>query len=948
MQQNGVDVEDFAESAFNQGSRSMSDSFVVTDADQLEDFDAGESNVFSRTRAMKLNPHKSFNVGTPSRRKTKLPEDHFESDANNDFDFGEADFDPFNNEEEKDSMALSSHLQSRKLREEKTSSTTEEMSLDSSSLRDDDGKAHFAGAFTVTSRGRSSNVRSRSRGRARSQSMKRTGSFHSRGSTNDPTLRRSISRVKIRTKDGDAIDHEKAKELIQQHLAKKRHDAEKREKSPTKEDEDAGEEPAPLVASIFDKKISSDKVITAEDGSDSDDSSTTSSSSSSSETSSSSGSGEWTMGSSESDSDNDDESVEGVTSRPKLKEEPQNTGTATDGHEESGAIFPTSSVDRRKPPSPRKTKETSTGLLSTDAWMGTDTTELEKANPRERHSSKERPRRRHGDSTEEKRRHPEDERRRRSRHDSKDGRPPSRFRGDGKERRAPSRHRSHDGEYRYPSRHSDPSFSSERRASADGDRRRAPSRHHSDDGVRRLERQGSYDEKRIAPNSRRKSHTEDHRDSSRYRRDEADQSYRSERRVGRSRSERPYEADRRRGRSHDGEYKTNRMGGDDTQRDPSRHNERRKRQQPRESSRGRGEERDRERVNGTTRGESHSDGRSGGRRERSRDAEAGHRERLRESGTGSHEAESMRPVGRQRPESHDHRSSYRRKSKSQDDSDEKYVMAERERSSRVRNGQNEAGSVERTHREATYSDDKRGQHHSSRERDGRRSRTDHFGDRDRDRSRRERHYEGDRRGRSRDGERERDGVRGANSHRERSREDGHRRRQVQGRERHRESSRDGAIERDRERGSDVHRRGERQKSRDTETERDRLQGKSSDDRQKPLDGRSHSSERRPEHRHIGRSSGRQRGEGQAESPQLERAKEKPLIPATNSTSGSSIQFYKYEELRGKSIPSGVDRENKQNHLLPKDFPKVFGCSKDEFALMPRWKQQKMKRDAGLF
>ena len=49
-----------------------------------------------------------------------------------------------------------------------------------------------------------------------------------------------------------------------------------------------------------------------------------------------------------------------------------------------------------------------------------------------------------------------------------------------------------------------------------------------------------------------------------------------------------------------------------------------------------------------------------------------------------------------------------------------------------------------------------------------------------------------------------------------------------------------------------------------------------------------------------------------------------------------------------SAPSGVKVHEKERHLLENEFEAVFGVGRTTFAAMPKWRQQRHKRDASLF
>ncbi|NXX83103.1 VILI protein, partial [Urocolius indicus] len=50
----------------------------------------------------------------------------------------------------------------------------------------------------------------------------------------------------------------------------------------------------------------------------------------------------------------------------------------------------------------------------------------------------------------------------------------------------------------------------------------------------------------------------------------------------------------------------------------------------------------------------------------------------------------------------------------------------------------------------------------------------------------------------------------------------------------------------------------------------------------------------------------------------------------------------------EDLPRGVDPSRKECHLSDQDFQAVFGMTRSEFGKLPLWKQQKLKKDKGLF
>ncbi|NWX33811.1 VILI protein, partial [Notiomystis cincta] len=50
----------------------------------------------------------------------------------------------------------------------------------------------------------------------------------------------------------------------------------------------------------------------------------------------------------------------------------------------------------------------------------------------------------------------------------------------------------------------------------------------------------------------------------------------------------------------------------------------------------------------------------------------------------------------------------------------------------------------------------------------------------------------------------------------------------------------------------------------------------------------------------------------------------------------------------EDLPRGVDPSRKENHLSDEDFQAAFGMNRSAFSSLPLWKQQKLKKDTGLF
>lgn len=58
--------------------------------------------------------------------------------------------------------------------------------------------------------------------------------------------------------------------------------------------------------------------------------------------------------------------------------------------------------------------------------------------------------------------------------------------------------------------------------------------------------------------------------------------------------------------------------------------------------------------------------------------------------------------------------------------------------------------------------------------------------------------------------------------------------------------------------------------------------------------------------------------------------------------------YSYEVLKSRNFPSSVDPTKLENYMEDGDFQKAFGMSRDAFTKLPKWKQDGLKKTAGLF
>ena len=68
----------------------------------------------------------------------------------------------------------------------------------------------------------------------------------------------------------------------------------------------------------------------------------------------------------------------------------------------------------------------------------------------------------------------------------------------------------------------------------------------------------------------------------------------------------------------------------------------------------------------------------------------------------------------------------------------------------------------------------------------------------------------------------------------------------------------------------------------------------------------------------------------------------PSVPA-----GWDGKFISLVDLRQQRV-QGIDKHNKEQYLSPEEFQKAFKMTKEEFAKLPKWKRDKLKRDLYLF
>ncbi|KAM9123109.1 villin-1 [Pangshura tecta] len=76
-----------------------------------------------------------------------------------------------------------------------------------------------------------------------------------------------------------------------------------------------------------------------------------------------------------------------------------------------------------------------------------------------------------------------------------------------------------------------------------------------------------------------------------------------------------------------------------------------------------------------------------------------------------------------------------------------------------------------------------------------------------------------------------------------------------------------------------------------------------------------------------------------------------VFTATTTFRSRTLQTFPPELLVNKSLddlPEGVDPSRKEEHLARDDFNAIFGMPQPAFAALPLWKQQKLKKEKGLF
>jgi hypothetical protein len=85
------------------------------------------------------------------------------------------------------------------------------------------------------------------------------------------------------------------------------------------------------------------------------------------------------------------------------------------------------------------------------------------------------------------------------------------------------------------------------------------------------------------------------------------------------------------------------------------------------------------------------------------------------------------------------------------------------------------------------------------------------------------------------------------------------------------------------------------------------------------------------------------------SQQQRRGTPKSTATATESASNAFDYgtYISLVDLRQKRVP-GIDKHNQEKYLSPEEFQKAFQMTKDEFAVLPKWKRDKLKRGLHIY
>ncbi|NWY48212.1 VILI protein, partial [Sylvia atricapilla] len=81
------------------------------------------------------------------------------------------------------------------------------------------------------------------------------------------------------------------------------------------------------------------------------------------------------------------------------------------------------------------------------------------------------------------------------------------------------------------------------------------------------------------------------------------------------------------------------------------------------------------------------------------------------------------------------------------------------------------------------------------------------------------------------------------------------------------------------------------------------------------------------------------------------SKQEVVFTASTTLVPSKLETFPLDVLvntAAEDLPRGVDPSRKEDHLSDEDFQAAFGMSRSAFSSLPLWKQQKLKKDKGLF
>jgi hypothetical protein len=75
----------------------------------------------------------------------------------------------------------------------------------------------------------------------------------------------------------------------------------------------------------------------------------------------------------------------------------------------------------------------------------------------------------------------------------------------------------------------------------------------------------------------------------------------------------------------------------------------------------------------------------------------------------------------------------------------------------------------------------------------------------------------------------------------------------------------------------------------------------------------------------------------------------PVVAGSDpSSSSSSSQWHPLETLVKLPYPAGVEKTKRESYLSPQDFLSALGMDKEAFSKLPKWKQDGIKKKAGLY